>query len=567
MWDKLSIKDKAEIIKMGVANGIRDLDTIRDTYNNIYAEGGDTNLLNNQDFLNQYGIHWDEDPLMNDYYAQHPSELNKSTTAGMPAAYNNRVLVNRYGVPQSQQSLNRYAKDYALIQPQVSRKEEREVEKRAIDRNIEQNMSQAPLLFSGLSFLNLASPSNIYGTVARQVNPDYYGQDHNWTEDLIFGNAGLFTDKWAEEHPYLSTLGNMGTDIATGAGIVKGVNVLNKTASAYRNVVPKVARQIAEYQGNKPYTSSLKAISKLLNPKYVRVLDSAPQEMQDLMHLNSYKNFSRKGLQKFSKVFSEEMEKGKFQPKALISRGLYLSDEGVNTISDAFKGARKTAIAENKAKDIAINTAENYKKIYNQLDPILQHIADTSPQYMDELFEQQIKHGGATEEFVRDLINKANSYRRVMNRQFSAEDYRTFRGSGLGRTKDLRSIDVEGEMMSGNYGQFPAYFQGQPELTGDMATWWDQRIPKGVIVKEGMHSRSPLIESFSNTFGKDANFAIRAFWENYNGPRNFVSYPYHQVFLGQEGTLLPNFKVTVKNMPEGFTFGKGYKQGGKLIKK
>ena len=51
MWDKLSIRDKAEIIKMGVANGIRDLDTIRDTYNNIYAEGGqiDKNYIN---FLN-----------------------------------------------------------------------------------------------------------------------------------------------------------------------------------------------------------------------------------------------------------------------------------------------------------------------------------------------------------------------------------------------------------------------------------------------------------------------------------------------------------------------------------
>ena len=50
MWDKLSIKDKAEIIKMGVANGIRDLDTIRDTYNNIYAEGGDTN---NKNFISE----------------------------------------------------------------------------------------------------------------------------------------------------------------------------------------------------------------------------------------------------------------------------------------------------------------------------------------------------------------------------------------------------------------------------------------------------------------------------------------------------------------------------------
>lgn len=53
MWDKLSIKDKAKIIKMGVASGIRNLDTIRDTYNNIYAKGGDTNLLNSYNTQNK----------------------------------------------------------------------------------------------------------------------------------------------------------------------------------------------------------------------------------------------------------------------------------------------------------------------------------------------------------------------------------------------------------------------------------------------------------------------------------------------------------------------------------
>lgn len=40
MWNKLSMKDRAEYIKLGVANGITSLDEIRSTYNK-YAEGGE----------------------------------------------------------------------------------------------------------------------------------------------------------------------------------------------------------------------------------------------------------------------------------------------------------------------------------------------------------------------------------------------------------------------------------------------------------------------------------------------------------------------------------------------
>lgn len=41
MWDKLSMSEKAQLIQLGVSNGITDLGTIRDTYNQ-YAQGGYT---------------------------------------------------------------------------------------------------------------------------------------------------------------------------------------------------------------------------------------------------------------------------------------------------------------------------------------------------------------------------------------------------------------------------------------------------------------------------------------------------------------------------------------------
>lgn len=44
MWNKLSMKDRAEYIKLGVANGITSLDEIRNVYNQ-YAEGGELDVV------------------------------------------------------------------------------------------------------------------------------------------------------------------------------------------------------------------------------------------------------------------------------------------------------------------------------------------------------------------------------------------------------------------------------------------------------------------------------------------------------------------------------------------
>jgi hypothetical protein len=30
---------------------------------------------------------------------------------------------------------------------------------------------------------------------------------------------------------------------------------------------------------------------------------------------------------------------------------------------------------------------------------------------------------------------------------------------------------------NGEYGSYPGYYEGQPQLKGDMSTWWDQRVP------------------------------------------------------------------------------------------
>ena len=79
-----------------------------------------------------------------------------------------------------------------------------------------------------LEFINAATapisnfyPSNIVGSIreARDYNTfmnSFMNQD----------NTGFFTKEYAEEHPYISTLGNIGGDILTGVALNKGYNTL-----------------------------------------------------------------------------------------------------------------------------------------------------------------------------------------------------------------------------------------------------------------------------------------------------------------------------------------------------
>ena len=88
-----------------------------------------------------------------------------------------------------------------------------------------------------LEFINAAiapisnfSPSNIVGSIreARDYNTfmnSFMNQD----------NTGFFTREYAEEHPYISTLGNLGGDILAGVALNKGYNTLKNNINSRIN--------------------------------------------------------------------------------------------------------------------------------------------------------------------------------------------------------------------------------------------------------------------------------------------------------------------------------------------
>lgn len=88
-----------------------------------------------------------------------------------------------------------------------------------------------------LEFINAAiapisnfSPSNIVGSIreARDYNTfmnNFMNQD----------NTGFFTREYVKEHPYISTLGNIGGDILTGVALNKGYNTLKNNINSRIN--------------------------------------------------------------------------------------------------------------------------------------------------------------------------------------------------------------------------------------------------------------------------------------------------------------------------------------------
>ena len=88
-----------------------------------------------------------------------------------------------------------------------------------------------------LEFINAAiapisnfSPSNIVGSIRE-------ASDYNTFMNSFMNqdNTGFFTREYAKEHPYISTLGNIGGDILTGVALNKGYNTLKNNINSRIN--------------------------------------------------------------------------------------------------------------------------------------------------------------------------------------------------------------------------------------------------------------------------------------------------------------------------------------------
>ena len=115
-----------------------------------------------------------------------------------------------------------------------------------------------------LEFINAAtapisnfSPSNIVGSIreARDYNTfmnSFMNQD----------NTGFFTKEYAKEHPYISTLGNIGGDILTGVALNKGYNTLKN------NINNRINKRLFNEAMNNMANISDKRLDRIYNRLY-----------------------------------------------------------------------------------------------------------------------------------------------------------------------------------------------------------------------------------------------------------------------------------------------------------
>lgn len=243
------------------------------------------------------------------------------------------------------------------------------------------------------------------------------------------------------------------------------------------------------------------------------------------------------------------------------------------------------------ADDAISQTWQDYNYLYDfaKTNPILQNIANESPQYLPEIARFVQSGSDDIESFVKNLVTRANTFRRTMSpslryKTLQADDFLTLRGMS-NRTPGMGTIDVEGVSPSNwgrDYGSVAGYYEMDVPLTGNVDTWWSQRT-LGNNVSQGMHSLEgiydkelkKLISSSNNTFaGHVLGFTgLRHYNKGIKPIRKFVNYPVHQVFVGPFDSKINGFKVTVGTPPQHLMlngkldigkFSKGYKTGGKL---
>lgn len=318
--------------------------------------------------------------------------------------------------------------------------------------------------------------------------------------------------------------------------------------------------------------NSRRAFNLLKSPSKVKVFYEYP-ELYKATKPYEWGEYSSKQFKDFGNIWRQEAGKQKFyfgndSPVQWIN-----PESSEIQIKNAFEQARAVKHNIDLFERYGKYRGNLYNKYYSELskDAVWKSILDESPQYMDDIV--QFVRSGRTDkgQFVKELIKRSNSYRRQMHFNFPKEQWLTL-GGRSDMNRNLGSIDMEGAYRSGDYGPYTGWFEGQPTITGPIETWWSQRIPQGISKYMGIHSVRNVSPKFYDRINSSIESPVtEAFFRGYrstNAPVYYIDQPWHQVLIGHPGSKVPNFKVTLSNeMPKGFSYGKGYKTGGKLISK
>lgn len=197
-WNDLSMKDRASYIKLGIENGITDLDAIRGIYNK-FALGGDTKDSSKYIYADSDTTDpnfTDLTPIGEGVYKNKFGKIVYDTTKVTP--------------PKKDKSINdNWQTAYAKGVPSGT---------------MSADMETMNAVTGGA--FNLISPSQWAGAFGRGA---YNNEWEKIPYYLLAGNNGIVTDNFAQEHPWYSMGANLLFDTATLGAAIAGKSGSYKT--------------------------------------------------------------------------------------------------------------------------------------------------------------------------------------------------------------------------------------------------------------------------------------------------------------------------------------------------
>lgn len=216
-WNNLSMKDKASYIRMGVENGITDLDTIREVYNK-FAEGGSKDNT---------PVDYELSTTVNVTPQQQTDRLISLGNGVYKDKISGKLLYNYDEIPTAEVTGHKKEKS-------INDNWQAAYAKDIPSGTMASDMETMNAVTGGI--LNLTSPTQVLGATGRLIKNGDIGQ---FGRNLILGNNGIVSDAYAAEHPYLSMAANIVGDGVTlgliGAGRTGIKNSSNYVKQGIKN--------------------------------------------------------------------------------------------------------------------------------------------------------------------------------------------------------------------------------------------------------------------------------------------------------------------------------------------
>lgn len=317
-----------------------------------------------------------------------------------------------------------------------------------------------------LNFINAAiapisnfSPSNIVGSIreARDYNTfmnSFMNQD----------NTGFFTREYAEEHPYISTLGNLGGDILAGATLNKGINIIRSnnlnsvksienTRSKWNNIWNNL---FAKSKGKKLSNILFKDSNtiKLDDDIYINKIPVTANinslgRYSDIgivgsHNVNNYYNAVEKPL--INDIFNVNKDKHilsklSYLPNSNI-KGFYNNSTGshINLNANSIKGELRNIPSTIVHEDVSHGTDYLYKRDYRPLTNVFEY--GINPWYENRATMNQVRYKLFEDGMnVNDVIDKAQN----LNDKQIIDLFASMNGYGRRIQQYYNSLNIQGK--------------------------------------------------------------------------------------------------------------------------